>query len=135
MEVIGFLLGVAGVIAPAYQAVEMLTDRISAIKNFPKTLRTFNAQFSLQKKLFDNECILLFSSKFDETLIRELLRNEKHPLWEDKEFQQTFRDHLGDFFDQSVLPFEIIAETVRQLEKELALVTIGDKGKPVRRAF
>jgi hypothetical protein len=133
MEVIGFILGVAGVIAPAYQAVEALTDRVSAIKNFPKTLRTFNAQFSLQKKLFDNECILLFSSEFDEALIREMLRNEKHPMWEDREFQQKFRDHLGDFFGQSVLlPFGIITETVRQLEKEIDLVTIGDKGKPVR---
>jgi len=125
MEASGLILGAVGLIVPTYQAVQALTNRIAATKNFPRKLRTLNAQISLQKKLFDNECILLFSSDFDETLIREMLADEGHPKWKDGVFQEKFKTHLGDFFDESVLPFTIIRETILELEKEITKVTVS----------
>jgi len=126
MEASGLLLGAVGLIVPTYQAVQALTNRILATKNFPRKLRTLNAQINLQKKLFDNECILLFSSEFDEDLIREMLSNEGHPMWEDREFQEKFKTHLGDFFDESVIPFAIIRGTIEELEREITNVTVTE---------
>jgi hypothetical protein len=119
MDPVGLLLGVLGVVVPAYQAVEFLAHRISAAKNFPRKLRSLHAQVSLQKKLFDNECILLFSSEFDESLIREMLHSASHPKWSDLAFQAKLKEHLGEFFDQSTVPFTIITETVKELDATL----------------
>lgn len=117
--------GIAGLVVPAYQAVQALSDRISATKSFPKKLRSLNAQITLQKKLFDNECILLFGPALDEALIRSMLSDQSHPNWRDRELAQE----MGDFFGQSLLPFEIIRETVLQLDKEVEKVTVEDGGK------
>lgn len=131
MEVAGLILGVAGIIVPAYQAIQSLTNRISATKNFSRKLRTLNGQIALQKKLFDNECILLFSGEFDESLVRKMLIDADHRKWRDTEFQAKFVAHLGDFFGQSVEPFRIIRETVETLESEVVKVTVEGGAKTV----
>jgi hypothetical protein len=132
MEVTGLLFGAIGVIVPAYQAMQALTQRINDTKNFPRKLRQINVQLTTQKTLFDSECKLLFPPGLDDAQIHQMLANERHPMWKDREFQYNFKQYHGDSFNQSLLErFEIIQETFEELEIEISKVTIEKGSKAV----
>ena len=127
MEAVGLALAVAAAVVPTYRAITALSNRVADTKNFPRKLRMLNAQVMMQMKLFDNECRLLFWSEFDEALVKAMLANEKHTMWANAEFQGKLKGHLGEYFGESCLPFEIIRETVAMLQAEIDKVTLNPK--------
>jgi hypothetical protein len=66
-----------------------------------------------------NEYILLFGDKFDTDEVKVMLGEQSHPRWSDSEFQRKFWENLGQSFEHSPGPFQIINTTLEALEMEI----------------
>jgi hypothetical protein len=119
MEIAGLVIGAVAAIIPAYQGIDKISSMVSDIKHFSAQHNMLWLQICTQKMKLRNEYILLFGDKFDTGEVKVMLGDQSHPKWSDSEFQRKFWENLGQSFEHSPGPFQIINTTLEALEMEI----------------
>lgn len=75
----------------------------------------------VQLRIFDRECLLLLSKIVDHKTAIDMLANESHSLWCDKNIRDSWTATLGGCFDT---PLKVIVETLEEIEQEFSSVCL-----------
>jgi hypothetical protein len=96
VEAAGFVLGVLPLMISAAEHYEDVFRPFKRYRKFAPELELYQQQLGTQKTIFRNECHLLLASLTNRQTAKEMLREGKHPSWEDPDLNQRFSRQLGD---------------------------------------
>jgi hypothetical protein len=96
VEAAGFVLGVLPLMISAAEHYEDVFRPFNRYRKFAPELELYQQQLGTQKTIFRNECHLLLATLTNRQTAKEMLREGKHPSWEDLDLDERFSKQLGD---------------------------------------
>jgi hypothetical protein len=96
VEAAGFVLGVLPLMISAAEHYEDVFRPFKRYRKFTTELDQYQQQLGTQKTIFRNECRLLLATLTNRLTAKEMLREGKHPSWEDPDLNERFSIQLGD---------------------------------------
>jgi hypothetical protein len=96
VEAAGFVFGILPLIISAAEHYEDVFRPFERYRKFATELDLYQQQLGTQKTIFRNECCLLLATLINRQTAKDVLREGKHPLWEDPDLNERFSIQLGD---------------------------------------
>ena len=96
VEAAGFVLGILPLMISAAEHYEDVFRPFKRYRKFATELDLYQQQLGIQKTIFRNECRLLLATLTNRQTAKDMLREGKHPSWEDPDLNERFSIQLGD---------------------------------------
>lgn len=119
MEVAGVALGAVSLLAPAVQGYQNCATLLKTYRGYSKDFRKSQKNLSVQKGVFNRECLLLLGSLIEQSVAVEMLADCNHVQWSNPDLSDRWTRTLGGCFNT---PLEVISETLVEIEQELSSV-------------
>ena len=123
-EIAGVVLGVLPLIVEAFEKYEKIVDLVVTYRKYSKAVARFNTELSVQKVIFQNECILLLSHVEDEDSLRDMFHQSSHSLRKDLRNNHQLERRLvqkinGETtYRQIAALLHLISQTLQQIYEE-----------------
>jgi hypothetical protein len=96
IEAAGLVLGVLPLMISAAEHYEDVVRPFKRYRKFAPELELYQQRLETQKTIFRNECHLLLATLTNRQTAKDMLRESKHPSWEDPDLNEKFSRQLGD---------------------------------------
>ncbi|PMD42142.1 hypothetical protein L207DRAFT_564528 [Hyaloscypha variabilis F] len=96
VEAAGFVLGILPLMISAAEHYEDVFGPFNRYRKFAPELELYQQQLGTQKTIFRNECHLLLATLTNRQTAKDMLREGKHPSWDDPDLNERFSRQLGD---------------------------------------
>jgi hypothetical protein len=96
VEAAGFVLGILPLIISTAEHYEDVFRPFERYRKFAIELDLYQQQLRTQKTIFRNECRLLLATLTNRQTVKDMLKEGKHPSWEDPDLNERFSIQLGD---------------------------------------
>jgi hypothetical protein len=96
VEAAGLVLAVLSLMISTAEHYEDVFRPFNRYRKFAPDLELYQQQLGTQKTIFRNECQLLLATLTNCHTAKDMLREGKHPSWEDPNLNEKFIRQLGD---------------------------------------
>ncbi|KAI1213157.1 uncharacterized protein F4807DRAFT_413087 [Annulohypoxylon truncatum] len=118
-------LGIAPLCVTAIGILIQLSSKIKLLRRHGKEIEQIRKKFEIQRGYFLDEIHLLLLNILDRRIVSAMIRDQKHPIWQDKGLEKSLRSYLGHKYDR----FQEILNEARETMEDL-LVKISTFTQP-----
>jgi hypothetical protein len=132
-EAARFEIGVLPLMLSAIEHYEDVFKPFKRYRKFDPEIELYQQQLGTQKTIFRNQCHLLLATLANRQTAKDMLKEGKHPSWEDPDLNERFSRLLGDYEAAYKNTITLIQVRLKEIEeKTQSFRSVTQQSIPVR---
>ena len=128
-EAAGFVLAVLPLLVSAAESYRKCIQPIERFLRFDSHVRRFQIDFSVQKTIFRNQCLILLKEVVENEIATRMLQDATHPSWQDRDLDDELSNQLEDSKEALIAILYSIESILKDLEKWSSALSITLQGE------
>jgi hypothetical protein len=116
---VSLTLAIFPIVVEVFKTYKVVHGKIKDFRNCSGETRRLFGRFKCQKKMFRNECQLLFRIGISDEDIKGMLANKADSRWLDKDLEKKLKGRLSDSYNVCISAMEEIVLALKELEEIL----------------
>lgn len=124
MDPASLALGVIPLIASVVKSYRVIYAKLMMFRHYSSHVQRIQKKFKVQRRIFENECHLLFRFALDDSTIAAMKLDPSHPNWSDQDLDDKFRSHFDQNYESLLEIVREVREAAEDMERELGYFAV-----------
>lgn len=125
-------LAIVPIFLSACQGFVLLHGKIVLFRHYKREVKWLRRKVDVQARCYKSEIhhLVIDTLDDDKPTAESMIADHKHAYWTDPNLETTFKQYMGDLFDEFLLAVQDVHEALAKIEDELSVLAPPDHNTP-----